>query len=110
MLAYLHEHGEAECDQFCSRVLASALFSAFADENFRLKHTGAGTLTMAHSGPGTNGSGFFLTFDATDWNDGRHVVFGRVVAGLEVLRAIEAVGSQSGQPSSEVSIVDCGEL
>ena len=82
----------------------------FADENFRLKHTGGGVVAMANSGPGTNTSGFFICFDKTDWNDGRHVVFGHVVSGMEVVRALEAVGTESGEPTKPVVIVDCGQL
>merc|ERR1719426_150262 len=68
----------------------------FADENFDLKHTAPGYLSMANAGPDTNGSQFFLTTVATPWLDGRHVVFGRVVDGLDVLRDLEKQGSQSG--------------
>ena len=82
----------------------------FADENFQLKHTGAGTLSMANAGPNTNGSQFFLCTVKTDWLDGKHVVFGNVSKGLEVVQAIEALGSQSGQTSKSVVIADCGQL
>ncbi|RLN86019.1 hypothetical protein BBJ28_00018671 [Nothophytophthora sp. Chile5] len=74
------------------------------------KHTGKGTLSMANSGANTNGSQFFICTAKTSWLDGRHVVFGRVVEGLDVLDAIEAVGSQSGTPSQKVVIVESGEL
>jgi len=80
----------------------------FEDEDFTLKHTSAGTLSMANAGPGTNASQFFVTFGKTEWLDGKHVVFGHIVTGLEVLRKMEKVGSSSGKPSQKVVIVDCG--
>merc|ERR1712150_311101 len=82
----------------------------FADENFALKHTGAGTLSMANAGPITNGSQFFLCTVKTDWLDGKHVVFGSVTKGMEVVKAIEKVGSQSGKTSQKVVIADCGQV
>mmetsp|Transcript_24196 Transcript_24196/g.24807 ORF Transcript_24196/g.24807 Transcript_24196/m.24807 type:complete len:174 (+) Transcript_24196:49-570(+) len=82
----------------------------FADENFILRHTGPGLLSMANSGPNTNGSQFFITTAETPWLDGKHVVFGSVTTGMEVVRAIEEVGSGSGRTSQKVSIVDCGQL
>lgn len=82
----------------------------FPDENFIKKHHGPGVLSMANSGPNTNGSQFFLCTAATPWLDGKHVVFGHVVEGLDVVKAIEAVGSNSGKTSTRVVISDCGQL
>mmetsp|Transcript_45059 Transcript_45059/g.73426 ORF Transcript_45059/g.73426 Transcript_45059/m.73426 type:complete len:208 (-) Transcript_45059:404-1027(-) len=82
----------------------------FADENFDLKHGGAGYLSMANAGPNTNGSQFFITTVITSWLDGRHVVFGKVLEGMDVVSKVEAIGSQSGTPSKTVTIADSGEL
>lgn len=82
----------------------------FADENFKLRHTGAGTLSIANAGPDSNGSQFFITTSKTEWLDDKHVVFGQVVDGMEVLRALEACGNQAGRPSKRIVIADCGEL
>uniref|UniRef100_A0A1I8BT67 Peptidyl-prolyl cis-trans isomerase n=1 Tax=Meloidogyne hapla TaxID=6305 RepID=A0A1I8BT67_MELHA len=82
----------------------------FADENFKEKHTCAGQLSMANAGPNTNGSQFFITTVKTEWLDGKHVVFGKVVEGLDVVKAVEAIGSQSGKTSKEAVIADCGQL
>jgi len=82
----------------------------FKDENFTLKHTGPGILSMANAGPGTNGSQFFLCTVATPWLDGKHVVFGSVTAGMDVVKAVEGVGSRTGATSAPVIIADCGQL
>lgn len=82
----------------------------FADENFVLKHTGPGVLSMANAGPNTNGSQFFVTTVKTSWLDGRHVVFGNVVEGLDVVKQIEALGSQSGKTNKKIVVADCGQL
>ncbi|EFA76366.1 cyclophilin-type peptidylprolyl cis-trans isomerase [Heterostelium album PN500] len=82
----------------------------FADENFKLKHTGPGILSMANAGPNTNGSQFFVCTVETAWLDGKHTVFGKVVDGLPLVKEIEKRGSQSGKPSAVVTIADCGQL
>jgi peptidyl-prolyl isomerase F (cyclophilin D) len=82
----------------------------FADENFKLKHTGAGILSMANAGPNTNGSQFFICTAATPWLDGKHVVFGKAVEGLDVIKKMEALGTQGGKPTAKVEITDCGQV
>lgn len=109
----------------------------FEDENFELKHSQPGVLSMANAGPSTNGSQFFLTtvevlevlrlcgclqhaeslmavavvvVEQCPWLDGKHVVFGQVVSGMEVVQAIEAVGSRDGRTTQRVVIEDCGQL
>ncbi|GMH37384.1 hypothetical protein BSKO_05257 [Bryopsis sp. KO-2023] len=83
----------------------------FADENFELRHLGSGILSMANAGPNTNGSQFFLCTVPTPWLDGRHVVFGQVIEGFNVVKAMELCGSKSGDTGDfDVMIADCGEL
>ena len=84
----------------------------FEDEfdNGVVPHAVPGLLSMANAGPNTNGSQFFVTTAVTSWLDGKHVVFGKVTTGLDVMRAVEAVGSSSGATKAAVTIVDCGEL
>ncbi len=82
----------------------------FADENFKLRHDVEGLLSMANAGPNTNGSQFFITTVKTPWLDGRHVVFGRVLEGMDVVKKVEALGSQSGRTRQPIKIVKSGEL
>eukprot|EP00931_Biecheleriopsis_adriatica_P053732 TRINITY_DN31524_c0_g1_i1.p1 TRINITY_DN31524_c0_g1~~TRINITY_DN31524_c0_g1_i1.p1 ORF type:complete len:251 (+),score=70.41 TRINITY_DN31524_c0_g1_i1:102-854(+) len=81
----------------------------FRDENFQMKHTQRGMLSMANSGPNTNGSQFFITVAPTPHLDGKHVVFGKVVSGYEVVQKMERCGHQSGKTSKKVTIHTCGE-
>ncbi|WP_034094124.1 peptidylprolyl isomerase [Streptacidiphilus albus] len=84
----------------------------FADENFQLKHTKAGLLSMANAGPNTNGSQFFITTMAPGWLDGKHVVFGETAdqESLDLVMKIEGYGTQSGKTKAKITIADSGAL
>merc|ERR1711988_1917221 len=82
----------------------------FEDENFQLRRTGPGILSMANAGPNTNGSQFFVCTAKTSWLDGKHVVFGQVVEGMDVVKKVESYGSQSGKCSQKICVADSGQL
>ncbi|XP_075711482.1 peptidyl-prolyl cis-trans isomerase-like [Rhinoderma darwinii] len=82
----------------------------FEDENFALKHSTPGVLSMANAGPNSNGSQFFISTIKADWLNGKHVVFGSVVEGMEVIKKMESYGSNSGKTSKKIVIAHCGVL
>ena len=84
--------------------------TTYADEPFLAAHTGPGLLSSANAGPNTNGCQFFVTTAKADWLDGKHVVFGKVTDGMELLAKMESLGSRNGSPSAKVTIADCGQL
>ena len=82
----------------------------FADENFALKHTKPGQLSMANAGANTNGSQFFITTVPCPWLDGKHVVFGEVVEGLDIVQKVESLGSATGKTKGKIEIVNSGAI
>lgn len=83
---------------------------SFPDENFKMKHDTPGLLSMANAGPNTNSSQFFITLVPCQWLDGKHVVFGKVIEGMNTVRLMEEEGTSSGYVKKSVVITNCGEL
>eukprot|EP00347_Sterkiella_histriomuscorum_P008819 403343625 len=84
--------------------------SKFRDENIQTRHFKRGCLAMANTGPNSNNSQFYITFCPTDWLDGYHVVFGEMIEGEQTLMLLELSGSKKGDPTSEITITDCGMI
>jgi len=84
--------------------------TTFEDEKFVRKHDAAGVLSMANAGPDTNGSQFFLLFKKAPHLDGKHVVFGKIIKGISILRKIESFGTESGKPKNRVEVMNSGEI
>ncbi|XP_044538603.1 peptidyl-prolyl cis-trans isomerase A-like [Gracilinanus agilis] len=82
----------------------------YTDENFILKHQGLGTLSMANAGPSTNGTQFFICTAKTDWSDGRHVFFGQMKEGMNIVEVMDYCTSQDGKTSKKITIADCGQI
>ena len=81
----------------------------FDDENFILKHTGPGILSMANAGPNTNGSQFFICTAKTEWLDGKHVVFGKMKEGMNIVEFVQCFGSSNSKTNKKI-IADCGQI
>ncbi|EFJ19633.1 hypothetical protein SELMODRAFT_233315 [Selaginella moellendorffii] len=96
-----------DLDLYCGK---SIYGKRFEDENFKLLHTSKGTLSMANNGPHTNGTQFFISLGKCKQLDGKHVVFGKVIQGIELLDSLGNLGSSEGRTIKEVKIHDCGEL
>lgn len=82
----------------------------FPDENFKKHHDRPGLLSMANAGPNTNGSQFFITTVPCPWLDGKHVVFGEVVDGYDIVKKVESLGSPSGATKARIVVAKSGEL